>query len=324
MCNISVPDRLRTQRDDAVILTSAGWLCTTKETEEQGRLGEGYGDVLGQSYVWKADLPNARRIAVGDAIALWDTQKLLGVAWIDDIEAFSATRTTFVCPACSKADVRPRSRLKPRYRCGACKTAFDEPRSVQDVAQYLRANYEASWTPALRLVGRSDCKDLSNHPASQLSLQDMDMGKFRILVDSFGIEAARIKRRDAARLDGHRLATVRTRVGQGAFRSRLLTRYGPICAVSGPSPQTVLEAAHLYRYSEVGRHHDDGGIMLRRDVHRLFDIGMISVLPEESTIQIHEDLRIYPAYQGLAGTPLKVEVSNRTQKWLALHYEQYH
>lgn len=305
-------------------LKSAGWLCTTKETEAQGRLGEGYGDVLGQSYVWKADLPNARRIAVGDAIVLWDNKRLLGMAWIDNIETFSATRTTFVCPKCLKADVRTRSKLQPRYRCGACKAVFDEPNAHTEVAKYLRANYEASWAPATRLVRRSDCKELSNRPSSQLSLQDIDMGKFRILVDSFGIEAAPVKRRDFDRQDGHRLATVKTRVGQGAFRSRLLTRYGPICAIIGPSPQPVLEAAHLYRYSEVGRHHDDGGIMLRRDVHRLFDIGLISVIPKESTIEIHEDLRIYPAYEDLVGTPLKVEVSHKTQKWLDLHYEQYH
>lgn len=72
---------------------------------------------------------------------------------------------------------------------------------------------------------------------------------------------------------------MRVRVGQAEFRLRLLARYGNVCAFSGPSPTAALEAAHLYSYAAEGRHHDDGGFLLRRDLHRLFDLGLLAVEP---------------------------------------------
>lgn len=304
-------------------MSDAGWLCTTKETQSHGRLGEGYGDVLGESYVWKADLPNARRIAIGDAIVLWDNEVLLGVSWIDEIEEFTALRSTYTCPSCSKADVRTRITVLPRYRCGDCGATFNEAVMINTEAQYFRANYAAGWTPAVKSIGRADCKSMSVHPASQLSLQDIDMGRFRVLVDNLGTHAAATRRRDLARQNGHRLSTVRTRVGQGAFRDRILRHYGAVCAVTGPAPQPVLEAAHLYRYSEVGEHHSDGGLMLRRDVHKLFDLGLITVEPTHTTIDIHADLTIHPTYGDLHGKSLRVSVSHKTKDWLDLHWEQF-
>jgi predicted RNA-binding Zn-ribbon protein involved in translation (DUF1610 family) len=304
-------------------MTDAGWLCVTKETEAHGRLGEGYGDVLGERYVWKADLPNARRIAVGDAIVLWNNEKLLGVSWIHDIEEFTETRSTFHCPNCQRADVRIRKTVSPKYRCGDCGTVFEIPIVKQTEAQYLSASYGAGWTPSVQAIGRAACKDLSRRPASQLSLQDIDMTKFRVLVDRLGVAAAATRRRDPNLQHGHRLCTVRTRVGQGAFRDRVLNRYGPVCALTGPAPQMVLDAAHLYRYSEVGVHHQDGGLLFRRDIHRLFDLGLIAVEPVRSTIDIHSDITIYPTYGELHGRAIRVSVSHKTSEWLGLHWDQF-
>lgn len=304
-------------------MPEAGWLCVSKDTEVHGRLGEGYGDLLGERYVWKADLPNARRIAVGDAIVLWNNKTLLGMSWIDDIREFSDSRSTFHCPTCDRSDVRIRKTVLPKYRCGDCRTTFDVPITKRTETQYLSASYAAGWTPAVQVIGRSTCKELSRRPASQLSLQDIDMAKFRVLVDRLGVPAAATKRRDPSLQHGHRLTTVRTRKGQGTFRDRVLRRFGPVCAISGPAPETVLDAAHLYRYSEVGIHHEDGGLLLRRDIHRLFDLGLIAVKPVQSTVDVHSDITIHPVYGELHGKPIRVSVSHRTTQWLDLHWNQF-
>lgn len=61
----------------------------------------------------------------------------------------------------------------------------------------------------------------------------------------------------------------------------------------------MLEAAHLYRYADSGRHHDDGGFLLRRDVHRLFDLGHIAVDPRTMRIDIGDDLLPFDDYARL-------------------------
>jgi hypothetical protein len=49
-----------------------GWLCDSKENEDQRREAEGYPDLLGETYVWKADLANGLNVSSGDVIAIWD------------------------------------------------------------------------------------------------------------------------------------------------------------------------------------------------------------------------------------------------------------
>lgn len=102
-----------------------------------------------------------------------------------------------------------------------------------------------------------------------------------------------------SRPGGHRQARVRVRVGQGGFRQRLLATQGPVCAFTGPGPAAALEAAHLYSYAAVGQHHDDGGLLLRRDVHRLFDQGDIAVDPRTQLSGLRAPAR--PAARDEAG-----------------------
>ncbi|MFH8991606.1 HNH endonuclease [Streptomyces sp. NPDC017940] len=76
---------------------------------------------------------------------------------------------------------------------------------------------------------------------------------------------------------GRREARMRRRVGQEAFRARLFREQGEVCAFAGPTSADALEAAHLYSYAESGEHHEYGGLLLRSDIHRLFDLGHIAV-----------------------------------------------
>lgn len=68
------------------------------------------------------------------------------------------------------------------------------------------------------------------------------------------------------------------RIGQPAFRAELARKYGPIGAFSGPAPAEAREACHLYSYAEIGHHDIEGGLLLRRDLHRLFDQGPLTVV----------------------------------------------
>ncbi|WP_162248752.1 HNH endonuclease [Agromyces sp. Root1464] len=66
------------------------------------------------------------------------------------------------------------------------------------------------------------------------------------------------------------------RLGQGAFRAMVSDAYGHQCALTGYRVRPVLEAAHIRAYSSGGEHRLDNGLLLRSDVHTLYDRGYIS------------------------------------------------
>jgi putative restriction endonuclease len=69
------------------------------------------------------------------------------------------------------------------------------------------------------------------------------------------------------------------RLGQGSFRLAVMEAYGGGCAVTGEHSMPALEAAHIRPYSEGGAHELPNGLPLRRDLHRLFDLGYVSATP---------------------------------------------
>lgn len=73
---------------------------------------------------------------------------------------------------------------------------------------------------------------------------------------------------------------IQPRLGQGTFRISVLDAYARACAVSGEHSLPVLEAAHIKPYSEDGSHEVANGLLLRADIHRLFDLGYVTVSPD--------------------------------------------
>jgi putative restriction endonuclease len=73
---------------------------------------------------------------------------------------------------------------------------------------------------------------------------------------------------------------VRRRLGQGSFQMLVTDTYERRCAVTGERALPTLEAAHVLPVSEGGRHVVDNGLLLRSDVHRLFDRGYVTVTPD--------------------------------------------
>lgn len=67
------------------------------------------------------------------------------------------------------------------------------------------------------------------------------------------------------------------RLGQGAFRALVTDAYRRQCAVTGEHTLPVLEAVHIQPYSQGGPHAVQNGLLLRSDLHILFDQGYVSV-----------------------------------------------
>ncbi|MFQ6046923.1 MAG: HNH endonuclease, partial [Gemmatimonadales bacterium] len=73
---------------------------------------------------------------------------------------------------------------------------------------------------------------------------------------------------------------VRPRLGPGAFRVLVTDTYRRRCAVTREKALPVLEAAHIRPVAEGGRHEVENGLLLRSDLHRLFDRGYVTVTPD--------------------------------------------
>lgn len=69
------------------------------------------------------------------------------------------------------------------------------------------------------------------------------------------------------------------RLGQGTFRLAVTQAYGR-CAVTGEHSLPALDAAHIVPFAENGPHTIDNGLLLRADIHRLYDRHYVSVTPD--------------------------------------------
>lgn len=96
------------------------------------------------------------------------------------------------------------------------------------------------------------------------------------------------------------LKEVATRQGQGKFRDELMQAYGAQCVISGCDVAATLQAAHISPYNGKKSNHVSNGLLLRADIHTLFDLGLIRIDPIERTVSVAPSL-MGTDYQTLEG-----------------------
>lgn len=108
---------------------------------------------------------------------------------------------------------------------------------------------------------------------------------------------------------GYVFAETRRRIGQGTFRVLVTDAYGRACAITREKALPALEAAHIKPFSETESHDLRNGLLLRSDIHRLFDAGYITVTPEyrvEASGRMREDFNDGENYLRLHGSRVLV------------------
>jgi putative restriction endonuclease len=99
------------------------------------------------------------------------------------------------------------------------------------------------------------------------------------------------------------------RLGQGAFRIAVTDAYQRACAVSRGKVLPALEAAHIRPYALGGSHQISNGILLRRDIHSVFDAGYVTVDEDFKFVvsdRVRTDFNNGNEYRRLHGTTLFV------------------
>ena len=118
--------------------------------------------------------------------------------------------------------------------------------------------------------------------------------RVRNRIEAISWDAADDDAFDPASVEDARQRTKRSitqRRGQKAFRQSLLRAYEGKCAITGCAVPDVLEASHIYPYQGPKTNHVTNGLLLRADIHTLFDCGLITIDPDTLMVLTNEQLR---------------------------------
>lgn len=120
------------------------------------------------------------------------------------------------------------------------------------------------------------------------------------------------------------LTTIVQRDGQSQFRDELLNAYSGACAVTGCTLKSLLEAAHIMPYRGDHTNSVENGLLLRADVHKLFDLHMFRIDPQARTLHLCDELKA-SEYRNLEGIQLREprEPRMRPSKEVLEDHEQY-
>jgi hypothetical protein len=105
------------------------------------------------------------------------------------------------------------------------------------------------------------------------------------------------------------LTAIVSRQGQGAFREQLLAAYRQSCAVTGCDVVEVLEAAHIFAYRGPKTNHVTNGLLLRADIHTLFDLRLLAVHPTDHRLVVSRRLK-GTAYDALDGQIIRLPANH--------------
>jgi putative restriction endonuclease len=99
----------------------------------------------------------------------------------------------------------------------------------------------------------------------------------------------------------------RNRLGQSAFRTAVTDAYQRRGAITGEKTLPALQASHIKPYAASGPHRVDNGLLLRADVHQLFDAGYVTLTSNycvEVSRRIREEFQNGDEYYAFQGTRL--------------------
>lgn len=124
----------------------------------------------------------------------------------------------------------------------------------------------------------------------------------KYLIENGLIDVQRSEQRSGLSVDERRvkkLQKVLSRKKQAYLRRELMAVYEGMCVVSGCRVAAVLEAAHIVPVSDGGEDVVSNALLLRVDLHRLFDAGLIAFYEDDGklVIYVHSSLGASEYYE---------------------------
>lgn len=268
----------------------------------------GYEDNPSAVYRYDSDVANYRNVRCGDVTIVRSRAAVLGIATIEDVIEGTGPKARQRCPTCSSVNIKARTTQVPRWRCTSGHV-FEDP--IEDVVQVdtFEAHYGDTFQSCPAEITLDVLHGAVLRPNDQMSIKEIDLARLEsVLLSSSG--SATIIRRHVRSLSigttdpapdetpksiieerRRVLKEIALRRGQDRFRKRLIQRYGATCQISGCALPSLVEAAHVSPYALSNDNSEENGLLLRSDLHTLFDLGLLGIDPSSLKISVHPEAR---------------------------------
>lgn len=297
------------------------WSFLTVDGSRQYGGNAGYPDEPERSYSYDSDVGNHLNVLLGDVAVIRSKARVIGIAAVESVVESPKEKERLRCPECGISNIKERKKLSPSWSCKAGHL-FAAPRSEIVSVRGYEARYARTFLPLNGQLTTEQLQAAVLRPSDQMSIKEIDLAMIESFLSQEGLDntifvrfAQALEPADTPEsvdvpglnsLIEHRrivLRQIAVRRGQTAFRKRLLDRYGARCQISGCSYEGLLEAAHIQPYSRSNDNGIGNGLLLRADLHTLFDLCLIGIDPATRRVSVLPELAT-AGYQDLQGVVL--------------------
>ncbi|WP_299108672.1 HNH endonuclease signature motif containing protein [uncultured Tenacibaculum sp.] len=271
---------------------------TISDSERTYKSHDGYNNILTSKYVYDSNVANSKQVAKGDYVILVNKKHILGFAKISTIIRTPGKKKISRCPECETTNYEARKTKFPKYRCNKGHE-FETPISNEVDITKFEASYDGSFIANEKETPISILKNyyLNNYNRN-MSIQRIDYNFF------YKFDANILHKLETTIVDeepkkylldheDHRELVnrdIKARKGQSEFRKKMLRKFQNTCCITGCTIIDILEAAHIKPYRGEKDNHSDNGLLLRTDIHTLFDLNLIGINPDDLKIKLHPSI----------------------------------
>ena len=281
------------------------WSLLTIEGNRQYGGNTGYDDNPSSVYRYDSDVANHLQVQAGDVVIIRSRADVIGIAEVETIEQGAGHKDRLRCPQCRATNIKRRAHKLPAWSC-KFGHAFHEPLNEPVAVTTFAAHYGTTFLATGSALSIAHLHEAVLRPSDQMSIKEIDLAKLETVLGS-GPAIDLLVRRFAGHLpvpeepnsnasskensiiEARRrvMREISVRRGQTRFRTRLIRRYGVRCQISGCQFSGLIEAAHIRPYAASEDNSARNGLLLRSDLHTLFDLGLLGIEPTSLRVMLH-------------------------------------
>jgi len=295
------------------------WVLKSVSDADKASQTDSYEDSLTEHYNYDNLVANSQQIAINDLAILIDKETILGFAKIGNIDIVKGSKTIRRCPSCPSTTIDRRKTKKPIYRCNNGHEFDNYSEELKSVTNY-RSNFDLFLPIETYKVELKQLRPYYINGYNQnMSMQRLDMKALSLfngiedqllnekpiysnLTPNQGMTKEDEKQYKSNNKDEREIAlrAIRQRRGQQNFRKKLLEIFNNTCVITGCKIVDILEAAHINPYRGNNDNHFSNGLLLRADIHTLFDLNLISIDPDSMMVHFHPKVKNeYAVYESI-------------------------
>jgi putative restriction endonuclease len=285
--------------------TSKLWILKSKGSESSFGGNKGYADDPISTYLYDTTVKNHDKIEAGDNIIITGKKFIIGYAIISYIETKeNVPKIRYRCPVCNTQEHYERKSITPRYKCRK-KHEFDVPNEEPISVTEFSAEYGANFVPAepktsVKILDPYYLKrnryysiQPAHHDFFKQETPHVFSGFQPTVAQEPGLPFVEKIPPYSPDINDERDKKSRfivIRKGQSKFKKNLIKYYGHYCVITRCNIPEAIEASHVFPYRGEKDNNLRNGLLLRTDLHELFDADLIGIHPDSLTIHLHPEI----------------------------------